>query len=601
MKTQKNGKISDLRKQKAPIIRTSDILKEVYPLSGEMALDRILREDNPRELIRGLPHEDFFWLVKKVGDNDCLTLLELASQDQWQYLLDLEMWRKDRLNPDQAFQWLERLKQADPDGLARWLFGEGQAFANFYFFKSIQLVIKEEEEEVFQPDEDFVAFDGVFYFRVLDKRHRETIENILRAMAEYDLERYQAMLLGLAGVLPAEIEEDMYRMRNIRMAEHGFLPFDEAFSIYAPLDAGTISTGDPGEKAHILTDDKERSLVPLSPLYHAGGPNLLTEAFSRVILTDDKERSLVPLSPLYHAGGPNLLTEAFSRVTDSVLLDRMRLEFAGLCNQILSADGIWADDLEVLIKTCRKAAGYLNLTLEKLCGEDLDSAGRLLRDQSLVSVFRVGFGLALKLKWEAETWLKKSWFYARNLEFGFWGEDWGGTLTGLLEDKPRFYMGLKEGEEYKDFEELTELDACARLINRLRVLDRLLARLTGLCPLDEAVIQESRLTFHKLLFNFWARQVLKLEPCFSGISLAQAKEFFGHIRAGKEVPPYPIPEFRQKFVRDFMALDPFLEAEDAEALKETLSLVWEEFGEEYQWVSSNDLDGRFTKFIRIMS
>ncbi|MBW2119384.1 MAG: hypothetical protein JRH09_15880, partial [Deltaproteobacteria bacterium] len=113
MKTQKNGKISDLRKQKAPIIRTSDILKEVYPLSGEMALDRILREDNPRELIRGLPHEDFFWLVKKVGDNDCLTLLELASQDQWQYLLDLEMWRKDRLNPDKALQWLERLKQAD--------------------------------------------------------------------------------------------------------------------------------------------------------------------------------------------------------------------------------------------------------------------------------------------------------------------------------------------------------------------------------------------------------------------------------------------------------------------------------------------------------
>ncbi|MBW2118855.1 MAG: hypothetical protein JRH09_13200, partial [Deltaproteobacteria bacterium] len=479
-----------------------------------------------------------------------------------------ELWRKDRLNTDRAFQWLERFKQADPDKLAMWLFGEGQAFAYLYFFNSIQVVIKEEEED-FQPDENFIAFDGVFYFRVLDKRHRETIEDILRAMAGYDLERYQAVLLGLAGVLPAESEEEMYRIRNIRLAEHGFLPFDEAFSIYAPLDAGTISTGDPGEKAHILTDDKERSLVPLSPLYHAGGPNLLTEAFSRV--------------------------------TDSVLLDRMRLEFAGLCNQILSADGIWADDLEVLIKTCRKAAGYLNLTLEKLCGEDLDSAGRLLRDQSLVSVFRVGFGLALKLKWEAETWLKKSWFYARNLEFSFWGEDWGGTLTGLLEDKPRFYMGLKEGEEYKDFEELTELDACARLINRLRVLDRLLARLTGLCPLDEAVIQESRLTFHKLLFNFWARQVLKLEPCFSGISLAQAKEFFGHIRAGKEVPPYPIPEFRQKFVRDFMALDPFLEAEDAEALKETLSLVWEEFGEEYQWVSSNDLDGRFTKFIRIMS
>jgi hypothetical protein len=50
-----------------------------------------------------------------------------------------------------------------------------------------------------------------------------------------------------------------------------------------------------------------------------------------------------------------------------------------------------------------------------------------------------------------------------------------------------------------------------------------------------------------------------------------------------------------------MALDSSLEAEDAEILKETLSLIWEEFGEEYQRVSTSDLDGRFTKFIRITS
>ncbi len=568
MKTQKNGKISHLGEQKSSASRALDILKEVYPLSGQMVLDRILREDNPRELVHSLPQEDFFWLVKKIGDKDCLSLLEIASQDQWQYLLDMELWRKDRLNQDQAIQWLERLKQADPDKLAGWLFGEGRAFAYFYFYKSIQVVIKE-EDEAFKPDEDFIAFDGVFYFRVLDRRHRETIEDILRVMAAYDLERYQAVLLGLADILPAEVEEDMYRMRNIRMAEHGFLPFDEALSIYAPLDAGTISGVEKGEKAHNFPDEEIRSIVPLSPLYHAGGPNLLLEAFSRI--------------------------------TDSLLLDRIRLEFAGLCNQILSADSIVADDIEVLIKTCRKAAGYLNLSLEKLCGEDLASAEMLMRDHSLVSVFRVGFGLSLKLKWEAEAWLKKSWFYGHDLEFGFWGEDWGGTLAGLLEDKPRFYVGLKEGEGYKDFEEVAELDACGRLINRLRVLDRLLGRLTGLYSLDEGIVLSSGLTFHRLIFNLWARQSLKLEPCFSGISMAQVREFFGRIRAGEEMPPYRISEFKQNFVQDFAAFDPTLDAEDAETLKETLSLIWEEFEEEYQWVSTDDLDGRFTKFIEIVS
>ena len=567
MKTPKNGKVLHIRNKQFLLSRASDVLKKVYPLSGKMLLDRILKEDNPRELIQSLPQEDFFWLVKKVGDNDCLAVLEMASRDQWQYLLDMELWRRDRLSLDQAFQWLERLVQADPDKLSGWLFGKGQAFAYFYFSKSIQVVIKEEEETP-KPDEDFIAFDGIHYFSVIDKRHKERIEEILRSMAEYDIERYRSLLLGLSGVLPAEVEENMYRMRNIRMAEHGFLPFDEALSIYAPLDAGKISSEGPIEKDLSFPDEKIRSLVPLSPLQHVEDPK-------------------------------NLLMKTFSKMSDSLLLDGIRLEFAGLCNQILSADGTVVEDIETLIKTCRKAAGYLNLTLEKLCGEDLAFAESLLRNNSLVSFFRVGFGLALKLKWEAEAWVKKSWFFGHGLEFGFWGGDWGGTLKGLLENKPLFYVSPKKGGGYRDFEKIAELDECGRLIKRLGRVDRLLARLSGLYPLEEGVLQLPDLTFQCLLFNLWARQVLKLEPCFSGISPAQAREFFGRLRAGEDKPPYRVSAFKQNFIRDFVSFVPSLEAEDEKALKETLSLVWEEFVEEYQWVSAGDLDGRFTKFILI--
>ncbi|MCP4666778.1 MAG: hypothetical protein GY849_10465, partial [Deltaproteobacteria bacterium] len=75
----------------------SGILKALYTLSGRDVLNRILDMDRPQKLIRELPAQDFFWLVKKVGDNDCLPLLEMASEDQWQYLLDLEIWKGDRL------------------------------------------------------------------------------------------------------------------------------------------------------------------------------------------------------------------------------------------------------------------------------------------------------------------------------------------------------------------------------------------------------------------------------------------------------------------------------------------------------------------------
>jgi hypothetical protein len=209
----------------------------------------------------------------------------------------------------------------------------------------------------------------------------------------------------------------------------------------------------------------------------------------------------------------------------------------------------------------------------------------------------MGFGLALGLKWEAETWLKKSWFYSHGLGLSFWGDDWGDTLAGILEDKPRLYTGFEEGEEYKDFEQLSELDDCRRLIHRLMALDRMLGRLTEVYPLDRGIIEESQLTFHLLLFNFWARQLLKPEPGFSGISAGQVKGLFRHLRAGDDTPPYQMPGFEEIFIRDFMVYASDFEPEAEAILKHTLSLIWEEFREEYEWVSTGDLEGRFTKFI----
>jgi len=92
------------------------LVRSLYALSGQQALNRILEQDNPKEVVQGLPHEDFFWLIKKVGEDDCLPLLELASPDQWEYLLDLEAWKKDRLHLEQTFLWFKRLQQADPNG-----------------------------------------------------------------------------------------------------------------------------------------------------------------------------------------------------------------------------------------------------------------------------------------------------------------------------------------------------------------------------------------------------------------------------------------------------------------------------------------------------
>ena len=254
-----------------------------------------------------------------------------------------------------------------------------------------------------------------------------------------------------------------------------------------------------------------------------------------------------------------------------------------------------------MIKTCRKAAGYLNLALEKLCGSDISLAEKLVKNNSLISIFRVGFGQALALKWEAEGWLKKSWFHGQGLDFSFWGREWGETLAGLAGDKPRFYLGFKDGEEYRDFQKFSELENCNSLLKRVMALDRLMERLGDLYPLDVEKIKDTQSTFHPLLFTLFARNQLKLKPGFSGISSRQAERFLEHLRGSSRKPPYSMTSFEEAFVRDMMGYAGDLEPANLTLLADGLSLLWQEFSKEYEWVSPKNLDAKFQRFLWITS
>ena len=544
-----------------------ELMRELSVLPGHNMLDRILSSQSPQGLTRGLPSEDFFWLVKKIGVEDCLPLLELASEDQWQYLLDLEIWRKDRPDMAAASLWLERLLEADPLRLIRWLINEGQTFAHYHLLKSIEVVITTNTDEIYNLPDGFFSLDGTIYIRVLNPEHRETIEKIIRGIAAEDLNIYQNFLLGLAGLIPAEAEEELYRMKNLRLAEHGFLPREEALSIYSPLDPDAL---------------------PVTRSMKLSGVQI-----------DADTRTLVPFTPLSHTGTENMLTQVLSGMEDPHLLDRIRLEFAGLCNQIISADGLPEHELDILIGTCRKAARCLNLAIDRLAGRDFSSAEKVLRNHSLVTLFQVGFGLVLKLKWEAERWIKGSWFHGSGLDTGFWGEPWGETLHGLLQKKPRFFIGVEEEDGYKDFEWLSELADCLKVVRRLMVLDSLMDRLAETFPVDEELIHVSGVTFHPFLFNLWSRHLLKLDTSFSGITLDQAKTLFRKLRAGKRVPPYRMAGFKGRFINEFTIYAPGADPEAAGVLLETLGLIWNGFNDEYEWIELKDLDGRFSRCITI--
>jgi len=562
----KSQKGTKAKESKALQAYAGAVLKDLNALSEKEVLARLLEHPAPRQLVQRLPSGDFYWLVKKMGEDGALQLLRLASTEQWQYVLDLELWRRDRVDLEEATSWLGRLQLADPARLTEWLFTEGQALGYYYLFRNIRVEIRQ-EDEVYDLEQGFVTLDGLFYIKVRDPGRMETIESMLRTMADADFLRYQSLLSGLAGVLPAELEEDMYRMKNIRLAEHGFLPREEALQVYAALSPEKLG--------------------------------LKTKVPQMVVDGEAGALELAPHSPLIFVEDQGLLTHALSRVADPVSMDRLRLEFAGLCNRVLSADGLPTQDMEVLKRACRKSAGYINLILEKMCGEDIEAARELLESNPLLSLFRAGFGAALNLKWEAERWLKKSWFKEKGLKFDFWGEAWGYTLSALVARRPLYYDMDKGEGEYRDFEHEAELSDVRAVLHRVVGLDALLAQMTKGHAFDSMAGSPPGPTFHPLLFTMWARKILNLAPSLEGISLNQARAFFRFLRSGDKRAPYRMAAYEDVFVNDIMAAAAEGDAAAAATLKDTLALIWQGFCQEYEQVPLNALDRRFSPYIAI--
>ncbi len=542
-------------------------LDGLYALSSRKALDRVSNHPDPPRLIKSISSEDFFWLIKKVGADGSLELLKLASTDQWQYILDVESWQKDRLELDRTGRWMQRLLTADPKRFTQWLFSDGQGLAYYYLYRSIVVEVRNEDEEIFEAGPEFFTIDGFFYIRPIQEDQRETIEALLRTMAHEDTLKYQALLTGVAGVLPAEFEEDMYRIRNIRLAEHGFLPREEAIAVYAPLNPESLKT-----------KKQDASLWSTASLEDAGD---------------------APRWPLQTIQGQNLLTKTISTLSDARLLDRLRLEFSGLCNQILSAEGLVNQDMDDLQEIQLQAAGYLNLILKERCYEDTDTAENLLRMNTLVSLFRAGFGLALNLKWKAERWLKGCWFHKASLEPSFWGEVWGGALAGLLKKKPLFYCGEESQSGFRNFKSLPELSSTDNVLGFLDILDRLMAYLTKKYTLDLPDSGSFHFTFYQMLFTLWARQLLALKPGFKALSLKEAKAFLRLLRAGDNAPPYRMFGFEERFLKAFAA--PGLDSTDdtSKKLKGALTQAWQDFSDEIEYVATDTFDSKYSQYILI--
>jgi hypothetical protein len=262
----------------------------------------------------------------------------------------------------------------------------------------------------------------------------------MEILAKHDLELYHKICESALWEIPSEKEEQAYEVKSRRLAEHGFPSFDEAISVYSPLDK------------------KRFALAPKRP--------------------QDEEVDVVPMYPLTVMDDAVLFINRVFTELSGEAEGRFLMETASIANKLLVADG-YEISSENLSASLVKAIGYINIGLETLSEGDVSKAASLMNDHWTISIFQVGLAEVVKLSSDAGKVFKKSWMNGDIDNLVLLEPHQKILITNLLSKRPKYYTGSDEFavDSIRDFTTIKELKSAKEAMFVAEFVGRLVENL----------------------------------------------------------------------------------------------------------------------------
>jgi hypothetical protein len=456
-------------------------------LSAKARLDRILSRKDTMRVVRQMPPLDLYATIRDVGVEDALEVLELMSPAQVQGFLDLDGWRKDRVDSVAMASWVRAFFAANVEravGQLRGLDIELLTLLIKIHCRVYDLTLEEQpteevERHTITPDGRFlIVFGGVGS----DDDTLATIQQFLERLMARDMLFVLRLCESLRWELPSSLEEEALRWRAARLADLGFLPADEAASIFAWLDP---------DRAASMAAPPSRPLPPSA---------------DDVVSTDLTTSPLLPWDLL--GDGSSVLSKAMAGLDD----DRrgsVHHELMLVANRVHSADAADLGDSDALKETVRHVAAAAGTGLAWIAQGDESKLAATLRTTNVQHLFRVGHSLALKLRGElkARIELPRSGLSGRGLLR--LDAPLREVVAGFLRVRPVLFGGLVHPErvDYRPVAGLGELAAAAAALTEAAFRAALLE---GLGATDRVFsdVDDAKLPSHAAILGAFCAQVL---------------------------------------------------------------------------------------------
>jgi hypothetical protein len=391
----------------------------------------ILEAKDAAHLVRRLPAQEIYLLIKEMGMEDAADLLPLVSTNQLTTFLDLDCWQNDLLDGPAALRWLSLLHLEG---------GEEHVLrtALELDFELLVLIIKKFVTVTYGletlTDEDALEGkaheNGMYGLKYPDSETAKIVGGFLDILFRHECGFYLHLMEAVRWEQESLLEENVYLSRSGRLQDQGFPDPFEALGVYAYFDPDTF---DPDRHHKTCMKFGEEGVE--APGF------ILTAALPKDLLAE------------VLAGG---------------ISSEICWELSFLLNKIIIAERVDVGDVQQVQTTLEEVYCYLNIALEHLCGTDTEKASRLFEGVYLEPLFRLGYNLTLRLQRQAKK--------LRNSKIGPYLD---GPFRALVEalslGKPRFSKGIEKKGRFgeRPFATLRDVQMVTEWLEQLEIQRRL--------------------------------------------------------------------------------------------------------------------------------
>lgn len=419
-------------------------------LGDPLALEDV---ETPDTLVPRIDAQDFVRVARTLKEEKRLDLLlGHATAEQLTSLIDLDAWHRERVDVAQARTWLmllARLYQAmdKPRGalvdLMYSMDPEMWTLALSLGTRVIDLDAEDDQSRDFAHEElsDLRTWDtpdGFFVVGVPDDDFGQQAVATLELIYQDDLDEGRKLLLSIQSAMHAQIEEDLRRWREGRLADMGFVAWEEAMKLFVPYDRDTAATEEARDFRYL--DDPDDMLA--LPRWQNSG--LLARVLERL---DDTEHGL-----------------------------RAR-EFLLLVSEVMAAQRFPPGATKLQERAIVQTQATISLGLELLLttsSEHPDPEAFLAERVTAIGlrdIFRVGYGALDKLR-KATAQLGKATRVSLTSPGSLLDRPWGPAIAGLNAWYPELPV-MDKGQSMRPLQTFADVRHATLLVAQAGALSRL--------------------------------------------------------------------------------------------------------------------------------